>query len=464
MEKIVEDAIDKLVDKYFDEILENLEKLIEIKSVMGPASQDAPFGVGPAMALSEALKISKKLGFETKNIDFYAGHVTFGNTGKLYGILGHLDVVPEGDLEKWETDPYKLVIRDGKMFGRGVSDDKGPTIGALYALKIASELVKTPRNTVRLIFGTNEENGSKCLKYYFKNEPYPDVAVTPDGTFPLVFAEKGNTTYKISTYLGNDYNTKLIKMKAGTAVNVVPEECNVVIETDKVNEIAYLVENFSTKCKLKYEVNGNRISITTIGKSAHASTPQLGLNSIACMLNLLSNIDFGKDNFVIRVLNEKLGLDINGIGLGIYAKDIASGELTCNLGTINLENGYLEAKINIRYPIFMNVEMITNQIKEAFKEFDVIQISHSKSLYVSKDSELVKMLLKVYRDVTKDETEPIALGGGTYAKSVPYGVAFGAVFPGEDTGMHQPNEHWSLESYKKFIRIYARLIYKWLSE
>ncbi|MBO8161855.1 MAG: dipeptidase PepV [Thermosipho sp. (in: Bacteria)] len=464
MEKNMEKLIDKKVEEYFDEVLNSLSKVIQIRSVMGESFDNFPFGEGPAKALEETLKIAEDLGFEAYNVDNYAGHVTYGNSGKLYGILGHLDVVPEGEREQWESDPYKLTIRNGKMFGRGVSDDKGPSIGALYALKIVSELVPNPRNTVRIIFGTNEENGSRCLKYYFKKMPYPDAAVTPDGSFPVVFAEKGNVTYKISTIIMPKYPTKLIKFTAGTAVNVVPEECKVLLETEKVNEIQYLLQNYKGKCKISYEVKENKIEITTVGKSAHASTPELGINAAGCMLELLSRVDFGPYNWVFETLYEKLGKDVNGIGLDIYGKDNVSGELTCNLGIIEFKDQVLTTFINIRYPIFFNVEMITNQISEALKGFEVEQISHSKPLYVSKDSDLIKLLMNVYKSVTNEDVAPIAMGGGTYARRVPYGVAYGACFPGEKTNMHQPNENWSLDSLKQFIRIYARLIYKWLTE
>jgi len=464
LNKKIEKQIDELVDQYFEKTLESLEKIIKIRSVMDKPKKNMPFGEGPKKALIETLNIAKSLGFKVANIDNYAGHVEYGNTGKLYAILGHLDVVPEGDIEKWDTNPYELTIKEGKMFGRGVSDDKGPSIGALYALKIASELVDNPKNTIRVIFGTNEENGSRCMKYYFTKEPYPYAAVTPDGTFPLVFAEKGNVSYLISISLESNYHTRLVDIKAGTAVNVVPEKCTAIIETSKINEITYLLDNFKNNCELEYRVNGNNIEIITIGKSAHASTPHLGVNAVSCMLDLFTKIDFGSINWIFDILFEKLGKDVNGKGLDIYGEDKVSGNLTCNLGIVDLKDMNLSFVINIRYPIFMNVDMITTQIKEALKGFKVEQVSHSKPLYVSRDSELVKTLLRVYRSVTNDETPPIAMGGGTYARTIPYGVAFGATFPGEETGMHQPNENWSLDSFKKFIKIYTRLIYVWLTE
>lgn len=463
-DKGIDVKINELVDKYFDEILTSLGKVVKINSVMGETKGSYPFGEGPAKALEETLKIAEGLGFETVNVDNYAGHVEYGNGGKLYDILAHLDVVPEGDLSRWESHPYELSIRDGKMYGRGVSDDKGPAIGSLYALKIASELVDNPKNRVRLVFGTNEENGSLCLKYYFTKQPYPDAAVTPDGDFPLVFAEKGIVTYVISKKLSSDYSTKIIELKAGTASNVVPEECVAVLHTDKAKEIAYLVANYKSACKYECAVDGDNVTIKSFGKSAHGAHPSAGINAAAGMLELLSRIDLGPNNCTIRTLYKRLGKDYNGIGLGISGRDDVSRELTCNLGILKLDGEEIKAVINIRHPIFFNVDMITSQIEEAMKGFKVERASYSKPLYVSKDSDLVKLLLEIYREETKDDTEPLAIGGGTYARNVPYGVAYGATFPGEETHMHEPNENWSLESFKKFIKIYVKLIYRWLTE
>ncbi|HOQ40350.1 MAG TPA: dipeptidase PepV [Fervidobacterium sp.] len=463
-DKVIDAKISELVDKYFDEIIASLGKVVKINSVMGESKDNYPFGEGPAKALEEALGIAEGLGFKTVNVDNYAGHVEYGDSGKLYNVLAHLDVVPEGDLSRWDSNPYELSIRDGKMYGRGVSDDKGPAIGALYALKIASELVDKPKNRVRLVFGTNEENGSLCLKYYFTKQPYPDAAVTPDGEFPLVFAEKGIVSYIISKQISNDYSTRIVELKAGTAANVVPEECTVVLDTDKAKEIAYLVVNYESACRYECTVDGNRVMIKSLGKSAHGASPEIGVNAAGGMLELLSRIDLGPNNCTIKALYERLGKDYNGIGLGISGQDDVSKKLTCNLGILKLDGDEIKAVINIRHPIFFNVDMITLQIEEAMKGFNVERASYSKPLYVSKDSDLVKLLMGIYREETKDSTEPWAIGGGTYARSVPYGVAYGPTFPGEKTHIHEPNENWSLELFKKFIRIYVKLIYRWLIE
>jgi succinyl-diaminopimelate desuccinylase len=446
--------------------VEDLKKLIAVKSVRGETKKDAPFGEGPKKVLEIALDIAKGMGFEVKNVDNYAGHVQFGENGKLYAVLGHLDVVPEG--EGWETDPYELNIKDGFLVGRGVADNKGPSLGALYALRIVKELGIEPKNTVRVIFGTNEESGFGCMQYYFQKEPYPDVAIVPDATFPLIYAEKGiiNYTFKLKLKTGN-YHTRILEFKGGTASNVVPQVCEVKIETEKVSEIEYVLKNFKPQngSNIEWKLSGNIFEIKTIGKPAHASTPQLGINAIGAMLEFLNYLDLEEDwKNAIGILYNKLGKDYRGEGLGISGRNGISGELTCNLGVLSFEDDCLKAVINIRYPIFYNSDMMTFQIKEAMKPFEVEVGKDSKPLYVPKESELVQMLLKVYREITGDYTsEPLTMGGGTYARAVPYGVAFGAGFPDDpDSHVHQANERIKLDSILKFIKIYAIVMYRFL--
>jgi len=468
IEKEVIEKIDKLLKEYKDEFVENLRELIAIRSVRGKTKEDAPFGEGPKKALKVALEIAKRMGFETKNVDNYAGHVQFGEGGKIYGILGHLDVVPEG--EGWETNPYELQIKDGFLIGRGVADNKGPSLGALYALKIVKELGVEPKNTVRVIFGTNEESGFGGVKYYFEKEPYPDVAIVPDASFPLIYAEKGIINYTFSLKLSNnDHHTQILKFKGGTASNVVPQNCEVKIKTEKIKEIEYVLKNFKPQngSSVEWKLNGDIFEIETIGKPAHASRPQLGINAISAMLEFLTMVDLNDSwNKAVGILYEKLGRDYYGEGLGISGRDGISGELTCNLGTIDYENDILKVVINIRYPIFYNSEMMTFQIKEAMKPFKTEAGKDSKPLYVPKESELVQTLLNIYREITGDySSEPMTMGGGTYARAVPYGVAFGARFPDDpDEHVHQANERIKLDSLMKFIKVYAVVLYKWLKE
>ena len=214
--------IKKFVDNYKQDMIDDLSKLISIESTMSDPIEGALFGKGPKDALLEGLKQCENLGFKTKNIDNYIGYAEIGEGEEVIGILAHLDVVPVGD--GWKTDPYKLTIIDDVMYGRGVSDDKGAAVASMYALKIIEDLNIPLNKRVRLILGTNEENGSNCLKHYVEKEGHIDLGFTPDGSFPGVFGEKG--------IMHLDFHSKSTNIKdiyGGHTRNIVCDDCTIKI-------------------------------------------------------------------------------------------------------------------------------------------------------------------------------------------------------------------------------------------
>ena len=70
----------------------------------------------------------------------------------------------------WNTDPFEGVIADGRITGRGVLDDKGPVIAALYAMKALKDSGAELKRRIRLIVGTDEETGSTDMERYKKTE------------------------------------------------------------------------------------------------------------------------------------------------------------------------------------------------------------------------------------------------------------------------------------------------------
>lgn len=175
-----------------DEMIKDLEKMIKIPSKLeGYDDKEYPFGKNIDDALNEFLKIAENLGFRTKNIDKYCGYVEFGEGEELVGIIGHLDVVPEG--EGWTYPPFELTIRDDILYGRGTIDDKGPVIASLYAMKAVMEKTAIHKR-VRLIVGLNEENDWKCINYYKEHEEMPIIGFSPDADFPCIYSEKALLT------------------------------------------------------------------------------------------------------------------------------------------------------------------------------------------------------------------------------------------------------------------------------
>lgn len=180
-------------------LFDGLRRMVAIPSIRGKEEPDAPFGRGPKQALEEVLKISAELGFHTKNIDDKIGYAQYGEDrtdGAYYGIFGHVDVMPLG--EGWNSPPLSLTLREGKLFGRGTLDNKGPILSNLYALYVLKENGVTFDRPVRIVFGTNEETGFGCVKHYLTKEIPPTFGWTPDCKWPVVYGERGRLKVRVS--------------------------------------------------------------------------------------------------------------------------------------------------------------------------------------------------------------------------------------------------------------------------
>ena len=451
------EELDRVVLSLKDDLFKAASEIIKFKSVEAPKDGDAPFGKGVKEALNYALEVGKKYGLNAKNVDNYAGHVEYGDSGKLFGVLGHLDVVPEGD--GWDVDPYGGIIKDGYLWGRGSIDDKGPMMAALFALIAVKKAGIAPKSRVRVIFGTNEETGWKGLEYYFKREEMPQWGVTPDADFPIINCEKGIVNFEISAKRAK---SSVVSIQGGEASNMVASHAKAIIKTKDKNLVKKL-NDFVPKngAKISAQYKNGEVIVETFGKSAHGSKPEEGVNAIAALMDFLVHAHLADES--VKLLNEKIGYEPDGKSLGIAGMDNASGKLTLNLGTIEADEENIKMVINIRYPIFFNVEMIESQIKAALKNMQVEMQHHQKPLYVSPDSDLIKLLSQVYEDVTHQKAYLISIGGGTYARAIPNAVAFGPLFPGRESLEHQPNERIKLDDLLMVSRIYAQLLYKVLS-
>ena len=268
--------IKDFINKNKENMLKDLALIVSYNSVSkADKNSKYPFGETNAKLLDETLKIFSREGLNTKNIDYYAGYGEIGSGEKLIGILAHLDIVPSG--EGWTSDPFTLTFKDGKIFGRGVADDKGPVISALYALKYFKEADIKLDKRVRLIVGCSEETGCQCINYYVKKEGHIDYGFTPDGAFPGIYGEKGLIG---GTFLGK--NTKIKDIKGGLVPNAVCSEVYAVFDLYSLNSDK-LKEYFNNN-QIKYKLERNNYDkLTVYGIAAHASTPELGINAIGHM-------------------------------------------------------------------------------------------------------------------------------------------------------------------------------------
>lgn len=463
---------DEYINNLKDEIISETQKLIQIPSVNSKSNNPShPFGENANKSLEYILDLGKKLGFRTKNIDGYCGYIEFGEGDKLVGIIGHLDVVPEGD--NWTFPPFSGTLSDNKIFGRGSIDDKGPVVASLYAMKTVMDNCKINKR-VRLILGLNEENDWKCIKYYKEHEEWPTIGFSPDADFPCIYAEKGI----ISPYLNMDYSKfekKDILLENidcnNNAINVVPKICSCVLKINNknisssefINNLKKIISEHNYEIDI-YKIDEHSIKLTSHGVQAHAAHPDLGVNSISRLVITLDQI-FKTYNINIPIFdffNKYINIQYDGQDLGIACED-ESGKLTLNVGKFELNNHVLKIGMNLRVPIKTKLADIEKTIQNQLSSYENIELivqDKKEPLYVPKDSYLVKTLCNIFNEVTNSSLEPIAIGGATYARAFENCISFGANLPGQEDMCHKTDEFISIDNLILATKIYARAIYE----
>lgn len=436
-----------------DDMIASIQQNMRIESVRGESAPGAPYGEGPKAALDDVLALGEKLGFRTGQADNRVGWIEYGEGEEMAGILGHVDVVPAGD--GWTHPAFGAEIHDGVLWGRGCLDDKGPVIMAVYALKAIRDLNLPIDRRIRVLFGSDEECGSSCVKYYVENGyEMPTIGFTPDAQFPAIFCEKGTSNFLAGTKIYNKGEIDVEYFGGGVAANVVPPVCKLIVN----GPLKVTPEEGITVT----EENGKTI-VEATGFSAHGSTPELGVNAVVKLLNAVKENDFGGDfQQLVNFILEEIGNETNGKSLDILYQDEETGETTVNLGVVKYDGEEMSFTLDIRYPKNGDAEVIDDKVINRINSynFDVLKKTNNKLLYVPKDSELVSKLVKVYEAQTGDKREPIAIGGGTYAKEFPNMVAFGPVFPGEPDVIHQPNERVAVEQLIRAAQVTAAAMYE----
>ena len=455
--------IEKFIDEHRDEMVADIIRLCSINSQKSEYVEGAPFGDGPRKALALALSMAEKYGFDITNYDNYAGAIDLNDKEKGLDILAHLDVVPEG--EGWSvTAPFEPKEVDGKIYGRGTSDDKGPAVAALFALRAVKELNIPVKKNTRLVLGTDEECGSSCIKYYYTKEKEAPMTFSPDGEFPVVNIEKGQLQGEFSAALEGDGEKRLVSISAGTKVNVVPPKAKAVIEGFSIDEVEEKAKEVTEKTGIKFTYDLVPVfEITALGANAHASTPDNGNNAITGLLELLCRLDFSpskKIDTIKRLYALMPHGDTKGKTMGIDVEDDRSGALTLVFSMLSLKNNILHGFFDSRIPVSGDGDKILKTVSQKFKDIDIEFLNNSvvKPHEVDGNSPFVKTLLSIYEDYTGLKGECIAMGGGTYVHNIENGVAFGAVFPGTDTKMHGADEFVVIDELLAAAKIFAQSI------
>lgn len=430
-----------------DEFLISLKTLISYPSVPNEGENGTPFGQAIQDVLEKTLEICRDIGFTTYlDTKGYYGYAEIGQGAELLAILCHLDVVPSGDEADWQTPPFEATIKDGWVFGRGVQDDKGPSLAALYAVKSLLDQGIQFKKRVRFIFGTDEETLWRCMARYNTIEEQASIGFAPDSSFPLTYAEKGLLQVKLHGP-GSDQ----LELEVGGAFNVVP---------DKANYQGPLYEQVCNDLKeAGYDYQTTEQTVMVLGVPKHAKDASQGINAVIRLATILAPL---QEHPALSFLATQAGQD--GTGRQIFG-DIAdepSGHLSFNVAGLMINHERSEIRIDIRTPVLADkeelVELLTRCAQNyqlRYEEFDYLA-----PLYVAEDSKLVSTLMQIYQEKTGDNSPAISSGGATFARTMPNCVAFGALFPGAKQTEHQANECAVLEDLYRAMDIYAEAVYR----
>lgn len=445
----------KIVLEHKDKIIEDLVALLRIESVLveQESNLEAPFGEGIKESLDFMLELGKSMNFATLNVDNIAGHIAFQaeEANETLGILCHLDVVPAG--QGWATPPFSADIRNNRIYARGAIDDKGPTIAALYAMKIVRDLDLSFSKNVKMILGTDEETRWRGIRRYLKQFPMPDIAFAPDANFPLIYGEKGILSLDVT---GKDHSEQLVLFSSGERYNVVPDHAEAKVKGDFEEAFYAFLKERSVKGSVEKEKDHYIYRLEGVG--AHAMQPHKGKNAGVYLAEFLQDkIKSNTLTFVAKILSDssfkKVGMDFS---------DDEMGALTMNVGVIRIENMTAKIGLNLRYPKGWIVEKFMENIIDRAMQFDLkaVLLSNDPVHFVDKTDPFIKTLHDAYIKYTGDDKTPLlTIGGGTYARSLKKAVAFGPMLPGAEDVVHQVDEYINIDMLLTATAIYAQAIY-----
>lgn len=457
--------IEEWRDAHWGEVVGDIANLVEVASVedLEGAREGAPFGEGPREALDRALAMARRCGLDAHDCDGYIGFADLhGASPEQIGIIGHVDVVPAGP--GWSVEPYAVTRREGYLMGRGVIDDKGPIVVALYAVRFWAERFAErgglPPATVRVLFGANEETNMKDVDYYRAHFADPAFLLTPDSQFPLGYGESGICSGTlVSAPIANG---QIADIAGGQAVNAVPGEAFAIVRDDAGER--------------KFEAQG---------VSAHAIDYAEGVNAIGVLVDKLLDAGAGApDERAFLELLRSLHGDTSGAVAGIACADEHFGDLSMIGGIVGLRRGNHPARsqsvddgqgdlpdadrifqtLDFRYPTAITaaeIERGVNELAGRMAPGATFRMEHDKQPFLmDPDSPQVRALLDAYRAATGEDARGMTSKGGTYARCFTAGVSFGPEKPWVPApdwagGMHGHDEAVSEGLLREAFSVYA---------
>ena len=450
--------VEALLNGYRDELIRMIQSWVRVPSVKGEPAEGAPFGAEVRRMLDLAMRDAEEMGFDVRGFDGYACDITLGGAEEKIAVLAHLDVVPAGD--GWSYPPFGAERVGNRIYGRGTSDDKGPALAALFAMRAIREAKIPLKRSIRMILGCDEETDWKDMEWYAAHAEIPRIGFSPDASFPVINTEKGMLQLRFRAPVAKS-GLRILALAAGDRPNVIPGECAALVEGGAETAERALEWGRTHGLPVAAETTNEGVRILATGIPGHSAYPEGRRNAIGMMVCLLK--DLGAEG-PVKTLAETVGMTSDGSGLGCACRDAESGPLTCNMGILRLEDGVWSGSLDMRCPVSADLQALRDAAERSLKGFEIETREMKNAHHVPADSELVRQLLAAYAEETGTPGEAISTGGGTYAKVLAQGVAFGASFPEDEDLAHQADEYIDADQIMRAARIYADALLRLAAE
>ncbi len=471
--------------RYSSDLVRIVTELVRCRTIENGV---VPVSENPAFRRCTAIvdSLAREHEFEFSVLaDGLALELAFGSGPDTLGIWSHLDVVP-ADSAGWSVDPWVGAVKDGRIEARGVEDDKGPFAASLLALRAFRDTGVPLVRRVMLFAGYAEETTFADIDGYLKVRPAPSMNVVVDGAFPVIVAEKGMTTITVASSFSRApmrlcRTGYIIRgLKGGTVSNQVPDHAEIrLYSADKgavaaFHQVSRRVSEFNqnnSRARLTARRDGDDVVVTAEGKAAHGSTPESGHNAIVDIAQFVSDNGMTCPNpphWILMFIQEFVGEDHAGRGLGIAAKDSVMGPTTVNVGFLSLEMDSVYVKLDIRFPVGQTPDTILETIRERIRDYDTqfkagLAVTRRGTgllpIRVDENGALVRTLLESYEEVYRNEGRPASIAGTTYAKCIPNAVSFGPALPGE-VRAHTSGEFMTVTELDDLLRVYTTAFFR----
>lgn len=401
------EKIAKRIDSFRDKMIDT-----QIKLCSFPAISPASGGEGEGKKAEFLLSFLKENGFEdievikAPDLDSPSGYrpnilgrFKGKSSAKTIWIMTHMDIVPPGELSLWRGDPFKAWIEEGKIYGRGVEDNQQEMVASLYAVKAFLEENTKPNYDVGVALVADEETGSeKGIGYVLQHSKAfrkQDMIIVPDA--------------------GNE---------KGTLIEVAEKSI----------------------LWLKFK---------TLGKQAHGSTPEKGINSFKAASFLITKL-----NNLYKEFPEQDSL---------FSPPISTFEPTkkeANVPNINTIPGedifYMDSRILPKYKVDEveeKIKEIAGRIENKYK----VKISFEEQQKApaapptSAEAAVVLALKKAIKEVYNEEGQARGIGGGTVAALFRRAGYEAACWSRVDETAHQPNEYCIIDNMLGDSKVFAHI-------